>query len=383
MIKLFKNLLASAFILTVSTTSFAGVVVPNPVAPSIAAKSYILMDHDSGKVLAEDAAGERLPPASITKVMTSYVIAQELAADNIKLDDEVNISEKAWRMIGSRSFIEVGTKVPVEVLLRGMIVQSGNDAAVALAEHIAGSEEVFAQMMNQYAQKLGMYDTNFMNSTGLPDPEHYTTARDIAILSSALIRDFPDHYQWYSDKEYTYNGITQHNRNKLLWRDNTVDGLKTGHTEEAGYCLSASAKRDGMRLIAVVLGTSSENARAQEIQKLFNYGFRFFETHQLYSAGEKITDSKVWKGASEMVALGLTQGFSVTVSRGQYKALQAVSNLQQPIIAPIAAGTELGEVEVRLGDEVITTQKLVALNDIEKGSWWRRLIDSLLLLIWG
>ncbi len=383
MIKLFKNLLASAFILTVSTSSFAGVVVPNPVAPSIAAKSYILMDHDSGKVLAEDAAGERLPPASITKVMTSYVIAQELAADNIKLDDEVNISEKAWRMIGSRSFIEVGTKVPVEVLLRGMIVQSGNDAAVALAEHIAGSEEVFAQMMNQYAQKLGMYDTNFMNSTGLPDPEHYTTARDIAILSSALIRDFPDHYQWYSDKEYTYNGITQHNRNKLLWRDNTVDGLKTGHTEEAGYCLSASAKRDGMRLIAVVLGTSSENARAQEIQKLFNYGFRFFETHQLYSAGEKITDSKVWKGASEMVALGLTQGFSVTVSRGQYKALQAVSNLQQPIIAPIAAGTELGEVEVRLGDEVITTQKLVALNDIEKGSWWRRLIDSLLLLIWG
>lgn len=383
MIKLFKNLLASAFILAVSTTSFAGVVVPNPVAPSIAAKSYILMDHDSGKVLAEDAAGERLPPASITKVMTSYVIAQELAADNIKLDDEVNISEKAWRMIGSRSFIEVGTKVPVEVLLRGMIVQSGNDAAVALAEHIAGSEEVFAQMMNQYAQKLGMYDTNFMNSTGLPDPEHYTTARDIAILSSALIRDFPDHYQWYSDKEYTYNGITQHNRNKLLWRDNTVDGLKTGHTEEAGYCLSASAKRDGMRLIAVVLGTGSENARAQEIQKLFNYGFRFFETHQLYSAGEKITDSKVWKGASEMVALGLTQGFSVTVSRGQYKALQAVSNLQQPIIAPIAAGTELGEVEVRLGDEVITTQKLVALNDIEKGSWWRRLIDSLLLLIWG
>lgn len=383
MIKLFKNLFATVVILTASTASFAGAVVPNPVAPSIAAASYILMDHDSGKVLAESESTIRLPPASITKLMTSYVIAQELAANNIKLDDEVNISEKAWRMIGSRSFIEVGTKVPVEALLRGMIVQSGNDAAVALAEHIAGSEEVFAQMMNQYAQKLGMYDTNFMNSTGLPDPEHYMTARDIAILSSALIRDFPDHYKWYSDKEYTYNGITQHNRNKLLWRDNSVDGLKTGHTEEAGYCLSASAKREDMRLIAVVLGTSSENARAQEIQKLFNYGFRFFETHQLYAAGEKITESKVWKGVSETVELGLAQGFSVTVPRGQYNDLQAVSNLQQPMIAPVAAGTELGEVEVRLGDEIITSQKLVALNDVEKGSWWRRLIDSLLLLIWG
>lgn len=383
MIKLFKNLLASAVILTASTASFAGAVVPNPVAPSIAAKSYILVDHDSGKVLADSAPDERLPPASITKLMTSYVVSHEIEAGNIKLEDEVLISENAWRMIGSRSFIEVNTKVPVEALLRGMIVQSGNDAAVALAEHIAGSEEVFAQMMNQYAQQLGMSDTNFMNSTGLPDPNHYTTARDIATLSSALIRDFPEHYKWYAEKEYTYNGITQHNRNKLLWRDNSVDGLKTGHTEEAGYCLSASAKRDDMRLIAVVLGTRSENARAQEIQKLFNYGFRFFETHQLYAAGQKITDSKVWKGAAESIDLGLAQGFSVTVPRGQYKDLQAVSNLQQPMIAPIAAGTELGQVEVRLGEEVITTQKLVALNDVEKGSWWRRLIDSLLLLIWG
>lgn len=383
MIKLFKYIFASAIILTVSSISFAGAVVPNPVAPSIAAKSYILMDHDSGKVLAENAPDERLPPASITKLMTSYVVSHELEAGNIKLEDEVLISENAWRMIGSRSFIEVNTRVPVEALLRGMIVQSGNDAAVALAEHIAGSEEVFAQMMNQYAQQLGMADTNFMNSTGLPDPNHYTTARDIAILSSALIRDFPVHYEWYAEKEYTYNGITQHNRNKLLWRDKSVDGLKTGHTEEAGYCLSASAKRDGMRLIAVVLGTSSENARAQEIQKLFNYGFRFFETHQLYAAGEKITDSKVWKGAAETVDLGLAAGFSVTVPRGQYQDLQAVSNLQQPMIAPIAAGAELGEVEVRLGEEVITTQKLVALSDVQKGSWWRRLIDSLLILIWG
>lgn len=383
MIKLFKHIFAAAVIVTVSTASYAGAVVPNPVAPTIAGTAYILMDHDSGKVLAESAPDERLPPASITKLMTSYVVSHELEAGNIKLEDEVLISENAWRMIGSRSFIEVNTKVPVEALLRGMIVQSGNDAAVALAEHIAGSEEVFAQMMNQYAQQLGMTGTNFKNSTGLPDPEHYTTARDIAILSSALIRDFPDHYKWYAEKEYTYNGITQHNRNKLLWRDNSVDGLKTGHTEEAGYCLSASAKREDMRLIAVVMGTRSENARAQEIQKLFNYGFRFFETHQLYAAGEKITDSKVWKGAAESVDLGLAQGFSVTVPRGQYKDLQAVSNLQQPMIAPIAAGTELGEVEVRLGDEVITTQKLVALNDVEKGSWWRRLIDSLLLLIWG
>jgi D-alanyl-D-alanine carboxypeptidase (penicillin-binding protein 5/6) len=234
MIKIFKMSLAG-LLFSVATISSAGMITPNPTAPSIAGTAHILQDYDSGHILMSENADERLPPASITKLMTSYVVSQEIHDGNIKLDDEVLISEKAWRMIGSRSFIEVNTKVTVEALLRGMIVQSGNDAAVALAEHVAGSEEVFAQMMNQYAQKLGMVNTNYQNATGLPGPEHYTTAHDIAILSAALIRDFPEHYQWYAEKEYTYNGITQHNRNKLLWRDNTVDGLKTGHTEEAGY----------------------------------------------------------------------------------------------------------------------------------------------------
>lgn len=382
MIKLLKMSLAGV-LLSVSTLTTAGMITPNPTAPSIAGTAYILQDYDSGQILMSHNADERLPPASITKLMTSYVVSQEVYDGNISLDDEVLISEKAWRMIGSRSFIEVNTKVTVEALFRGMIVQSGNDAAVALAEHVAGSEEVFAQMMNQYAQKLGMYNTNYENATGLPGAEHYTTAHDIAILSSAMIRDFPEHYKWYSEKEYTYNGITQHNRNKLLWRDNTVDGLKTGHTEEAGYCLSASAKRDGMRLMAVVMGTASENARAQEIQKMFNFGFRFFETHQLYAADEAITQTKVWKGETNQLNLGLAQPLSITVPRGRYKDLQASTNIQQPVVAPITKGAELGEVEIRLGDEVVAQQKLVAVNDVEKGSWWRRIIDSLLMLIWG
>ena len=382
MIKIFKMSLAG-LLFSVATISSAGMITPNPTAPSIAGTAHILQDYDSGHILMSENADERLPPASITKLMTSYVVSQEIHDGNIKLDDEVLISEKAWRMIGSRSFIEVNTKVTVEALLRGMIVQSGNDAAVALAEHVAGSEEVFAQMMNQYAQKLGMVNTNYQNATGLPGAEHYTTAHDIAILSAALIRDFPEHYQWYAEKEYTYNGITQHNRNKLLWRDNTVDGLKTGHTEEAGYCLSASAKRDGMRLIAVVLGTASENARAQEIQKMFNFGFRFFETHQLYAADEAITQTKVWKGQTDQLNLGLAQPLSITVPRGRYKDLQASTNIQQPVVAPVAKGTELGEVEIRLGDEVVATRKLVAVEEVEKGSWWRRILDSLLMLIWG
>ncbi|WP_292756139.1 D-alanyl-D-alanine carboxypeptidase family protein [Methylophaga sp. UBA2689] len=382
MIKIFKMSLAG-LLFSVATISSAGMITPNPTAPSIAGTAHILQDYDSGHILMSENADERLPPASITKLMTSYVVSQEIHDGNIKLDDEVLISEKAWRMIGSRSFIEVNTKVTVEALLRGMIVQSGNDAAVALAEHVAGSEEVFAQMMNQYAQKLGMVNTNYQNATGLPGAEHYTTAHDIAILSAALIRDFPEHYQWYAEKEYTYNGITQHNRNKLLWRDNTVDGLKTGHTEEAGYCLSASAKRDGMRLIAVVLGTASENARAQEIQKMFNFGFRFFETHQLYAADEAITQTKVWKGQTDQLNLGLAQPLSITVPRGRYKDLQASTNIQQPVVAPVAKGSELGEVEIRLGDEVVATRMLVAVDEVEKGSWWRRILDSLLMLIWG
>jgi len=381
MFKLIKLVMVSYFLLSVSAAY--AVITPNPTAPTIAAKSYILQDFASGRVIAELNSDQRLPPASITKLMTAYVVSHELANGNINLADEVLISEKAWRMVGSRSFIEVNTKVPVEVLLRGMIIQSGNDAAVALAEHIAGSEETFAQMMNQYAQQLGMFNTNYQNATGLPSAEHYTTAKDIAILSTAIIRDFPEEYKWYAEKEFTYNNITQHNRNKLLWRDTTVDGLKTGHTEEAGYCLAASAKRSGMRLVSVVLGTRSENARAQETQKLFNYGFRFFESHELYKAQDKIADVKVWKGAEKLVNLGLEQSLAVTVPRGRYKELVATTNIQQPVIAPIELGSTLGQVEIRLGDELIATQTLIALNGVEQGSWWRRLIDSLMMLIWG
>ncbi|MBL4638165.1 MAG: D-alanyl-D-alanine carboxypeptidase [Proteobacteria bacterium] len=381
MFKTIKFVLLSSLVLFY--TAAEAVVTPNPSAPTVVAKSYILQDFDSGRIVAELNSDQRLPPASITKLMTAYVVSHELLMGNISLADEVLISEKAWRMVGSRSFIEVNTKVPVEVLLRGMIIQSGNDAAVALAEHIAGSEETFAQMMNQYAQQLGMDNTNYRNSTGLPDPDHFTTARDIATLSTAIIRDFPEHYKWYAEKEYTYNNITQHNRNKLLWRDNSVDGLKTGHTEEAGYCLAASAKRGDMRLISVVLGTRSENARAQETQKLMNYGFRFFETHALYQAQTKVTDTKIWKGADKQLTLGLEQTLSVTVPRGRYKELVATTNIQQPVIAPIMAGTQLGEVEIRLGDELIATQALIALQTVEQASWWRRLIDSLLMLIWG
>ena len=266
MLKTVKSLLLVGFAL-LSVGSHAA-ITPTPKAPEVAAKSYFLQDYTSGKVIAALNAEQRLPPASITKLMTAYVVSHELASGSIALEDEVLISEKAWRMVGSRSFIEVNSKVAVEVLLRGMIIQSGNDAAVALAEHIAGSEDTFSQMMNQYAQQLGMFDTNYQNATGLPGKEHYTTAKDIAILSAAVIRDFPSHYAWYAEKEFTYNEITQHNRNKLLWRDKSVDGLKTGHTEEAGYCLAASAERSGMRLVSVVLGTRSEMSYIKQANKL-------------------------------------------------------------------------------------------------------------------
>lgn len=381
--KTLKQLFIASLTFCFLGTAQAAMITPNPVPPNIAATAFILQDHDSGHVLATENPDERLPPASITKLMTSYVVSHELEAGNITLDEEVLISEKAWRMVGSRSFIEVNTRVPVEALLRGMIVQSGNDAAVALAEHVAGSEETFAQMMNQYAARLGMTNTNYTNATGLPDENHYTTARDISTLSSALIRDFPEHYEWYAEKEYTYNEITQHNRNKLLWRDNTVDGLKTGHTEEAGYCLAASAKRDDQRLIAVVLGTRSENARTQEIQKLFNYGYRFFETHRLYDAGETITENRIWKGDQKQIALSVADPIYVTVPRGRYKELEAITEVQEPLIAPVEAGAKLGEVEIRLGDEVVTRHELQAAEPVAPGAWWRRWLDALILLIWG
>ena len=373
--------IASLFLLSILTLllPLAQAAMPIPKAPSVAARGYLLEDFHSGQVLAEANADERLEPASITKVMAAYVVFKELAAGKIQLSDLVTISERAWRMEGSRMFIEVGKQVSVEDLLIGMIVQSGNDATVALAEHIAGSEETFAAYMNKYAAALGMSGSHFMNASGLPDPEHYMTARDIAKVARAMIAEFPDYYKWYSQKQFTFNGITQHNRNKLLYRDASVDGIKTGHTSSAGYCLVSSAQRDGMRLISVVLGSDGEESRATASQALLNYGFRFFETHKLYDGGSKLVDAKVWKGAAETVPLGIQHTLFVTIPRGQYDQLHANVQMNGRITAPVTAGSELGSVQVTFGDNTVATPPLVALQAVETGSLWRRSVDELML----
>jgi len=352
---------------------------PTPAPPQIAASGHLLVDFDSGRILSEQNADQRLEPASITKIMTAYVVLHELKEGNLKLDDEVLVSEKAWRTPGSRMFIEVNKRVPIELLLKGMIIQSGNDASVALAEHIAGSEETFANLMNDHAHRLGMNDTHFVNSTGLPDKQHYTTARDIARMTEATIREFPEYYQWYAVKEFSYNDIKQHNRNKLLWRDESVDGVKTGHTESAGYCLAASAKKEGMRLTSVVLGTTSENARASETQSLLNYGFRFFETHRLYGANEVLNRARVWKGSREKVALGLGQDLYITIPRHQYKNLEAGMSIDPRLMAPISNGKKLGKVKILLEGTIVKEVPLIALEAIDEGGLMQRAKDSVLL----
>lgn len=350
-----------------------------PAAPTLAAKAYLLEDYASGRILAEENADEHLAPASLTKIMTVYVAFRELKNGNLALDDQVTVSKKAWRMGGSRMYIEVNHQVSVENLLKGIIIQSGNDASVALAEHIAGDESTFAQLMNQQAERLNMTHTHYINSTGWPSPDHYTTARDLATLTRALIKEFPEHYVWHSTKEFTYNNITQHNRNKLLWRDASVDGVKTGHTDEAGYCLVTSAKRNDMRLISVVMGTESENARANQNQSLLNYGFRFFETHKLYNANEALTEVRVWKGDKKMLTLGLAEDLFVTIPRHHYDELQATMEIDPLIVAPISSGDKLGAVNVDLVGEKIASQPLVALNDVPEGGIFRQLYDKALM----
>ena len=357
----------------------AATAMPIPKPPAIAARGYLLEDFHSGQILAAANADERMEPASITKVMTSYVIFKELAAGKINLTDMVTISERAWRMEGSRMFVEVGKQVPVEELLIGMIVQSGNDATVALAEHIAGSEDAFAGYMNRFAAELGMTGSHFVDASGLPHPDHYMTARDIAKISRALITEFPEYYKWYSQKQFTFNNIVQHNRNKLLWRDATVDGIKTGHTEAAGYCLVTSAQREGMRLISVVLGADGEESRAVANQALLNYGFRFYETHKLYDAGSKLVDARVWKGEQETVPLGLTAPLYVTIPRNQYADLKANVQMTGRITAPVAAGANLGSVQVRLAEETLLEPPLVALQPVAAGSIWQRAVDEVKL----
>lgn len=356
-------------------------VVPAP--PQLAATAYVLMDAASGQILVEHNGDQRLPPASLTKLMTAYIATLEINRGQIKESDMVRVSEKAWRKGGSKMFIEVGKEVSVDDLLHGIIIQSGNDASIAIAEHIAGSEDAFADMMNSHSRRLGLNNTHFVNSTGWPDPDHYSSATDMARLARAIIYEDQAHYAIYKQKEFLWNGIKQPNRNLLLWRDSTVDGLKTGHTEEAGYCLVASAVRDGQRLIASVFGTVSEQARAAEVQKLLTYGFRFFETRTFYQKGAELAQADVWKGQASKVKAGLAEDLSLTLPKGQLDKLQAGMVLDPQLVAPIQQGDVIGKVEVKLGDEVVHSADLVALEGVEEGGLLRRLWDSIRLFFFG
>ncbi len=367
-------------LLTLAAAAYSAEPMPAPAPPIIGAKSYLVIDARTGHELASMNPDTALAPASLTKLMTTYVVFAALKQGQIQLEDEVTVSEKAWRTQGSRMFIEVATRVSIEDLVAGMIVQSGNDASVALAEHVAGSESVFAELMNQYAAKLGMLSSHFINATGLPAEGHMTTARDLTTLARALIDEFPEYYgRWHSMREFTYNGIKQSNRNSLLWRDDSVDGLKTGHTDDAGYCLVASAKRDDMRVISTVMGTSSTKARTDGSQALINYGFRFFETRLLFKAGEEITSTRVWKSANENSRLGVLEDLYITVRRGTYDELESTLDIPAIIEAPIAAGQPVAELKVRFGDQELLSTPLRALDDSPVGSLWQRARDSVSL----
>ena len=351
-----------------------------PAAPQIGAESYLLIDAATGDVLASENARMRLPPASLTKIMTSYIIADEIEQGRITLDDRVPISVKAWRMEGSRMFIREGTEVSVADLLRGIVIQSGNDASVAMAEYIAGDEEAFAGLMTQTAKSLGMNNTNFMNATGLPDEMHYTTAEDLAVLTRALINRFPEHYAIYSEKYFSYNDIRQANRNALLWRDDSVDGVKTGHTQAAGYCLVASAMENDTRLISVVMGARDERTRAAESQKLLNYGFRYYETVNLYAAGSSLKRVRVWSGLHESLEVGLDDAITLTIPRGGRDQLKAEINLQDVIEAPIERGQTLGALTLSLGDEMLVERPVVALNPVQAAGWLSSTLDDVQLM---
>lgn len=367
----------ASFLFLAPFTANAAVV---PAPPSVNAKSYLVLDYQSGSMPVQHNIDERVEPASLAKMMTVYVIAGELKAGNIKLDDWATVSEKAWRMEGSKTFIEVDKQVRVEDLLKGIIVQSGNDASVALAEHVAGSEEVFAGMMNEHAKRLGLTGTHFVNSTGWPDANNYTTAKDLALLGAALIRDFPEIYSWHAVKEFTFNDIKQTNRNELLWRDASVDGIKTGHTETAGFCLVASAQRDGTRVISVVMGTDGPKARMQATESLLNFVYRFYETHKLFSAGDIVTSSPVWKGAAGSMQLGMQTDLFVTVPRGTYGQLDASAQVSETLIAPVEKGSVHGSLVVRLKGEELYERPLVALESVPAGGIFIRLKDEIRLL---
>jgi D-alanyl-D-alanine carboxypeptidase (penicillin-binding protein 5/6) len=351
-----------------------------PIPPVLAAKSWLLIEAASGQELAAQAADQRLEPASLTKLMTAYLSFAALRQGTIKLDQAVPVSQKAWKTGGSRMFIQIGTEVRVEDLLKGMIVQSGNDACVALAEAIAGDEDSFAQLMNREAQRLGMKASSFRNASGLPDPQHYTTARDLALLAGALIRDFPEEYaKYYSMKEFRYNKITQPNRNRLLWLDPTVDGLKTGHTEGAGYCLVSSAKRGARRLLSVVLGTASDNQRAQESLKLLNYGFQFYDAVQLYAKNEPVASLRVWKGKESAVKLGFAHDLVLAVPKGFGPRLKTELVSQQPLLAPVTRGQVLGTLKVSMDGKPYGEYPVSALDAVEPAGIVGRVVDGIRL----
>ena len=370
-----RILIAFALFIGLSTLSIAA-KTEFPSGPDLNLNSYLLVDFHSGVELAKKNPDVRVEPASITKLMTAFIIYQELEKGNISLKDKVLISKKAWKMEGSRMFVEAGKKVPLNRMMHGLIIQSGNDAAIALAEHVAGNVTAFVEKMNQQARILGMKSTHFVNVTGWPDKDHYSTPRDIVILTRTLINKYPEHYKLYSKKEYSYNGIKQYNRNKLLWRDKTVDGVKTGHTKSAGYCLVASAKRNTMRLISVVLGAKDDKSRSDYSQELIEYGFRLFETHKLYDAGSVLSEARIWKGKQSTVPVGILDDFYVTVEKGHYKNLKGLMELNNKLDAPIKRGDVVGTAIIKDGDNTVIEVPLLALDNVDKGGFWSGITDS-------
>jgi D-alanyl-D-alanine carboxypeptidase (penicillin-binding protein 5/6) len=364
-------------VLTALCTTSVSAETPIPTAPAVDARAYILVDYHTDKALAAQEATARMEPASLTKLMTAYIVFEELATGKLKLDESVTVSEKAWRSEGSRTFIELGKPVSVELLILGMIVQSGNDASIALAERVAGTEETFTQMMNANAKRLGMVGTHFENSTGLPSPNHYTTARDMSLLAIAMIRDFPQYYKWYSVREFEHNGIKQQNRNGLLGRDPSVDGLKTGHTDSAGFCLVTSALRDGMRLVSVVLGSTSMKGRENASAALLNYGFTFYDTKLVVKGGTTLASTHVWKAAASPVDLGIKDDLYITLPRGEANDIKTATDVQRRLIAPLTRGTEVGQLRVFVNTQTLATLPLHPLSDVAAGGWWRRLIDTI------
>lgn len=350
-------------------------LIPN--APDLNVKAYIIVDAKSGSVIAAKNAEERLPPASMTKIMSAYLVADALKIGKIKFTDQVPISEKAWRTGGSRMFAKVGSTIPVQQLIEGILIASGNDATVAMAEYLAGTEDSFADLMNQTAAILGMKDSHFVDSNGLPEPNHYSSARDMAILARAWINKFPEYYPWFKTKWIIYNGIKQPNRNRLLWRDPSVDGLKTGHTNEAGYCLAASAERNGMRLIAVVMGAPNDSTRASYTESLLNYGFRFFESHKIYSVNTSVINAKVSYGKEQILPIGVSEDFYITTPVGQYKNLKINANLNGKLVAPITKNQIVGTVTITSNDKFIASRQLLALKPIETGGFWIRIVDKI------